>query len=71
MDDKTYRNIVYLLLRFPLGLAYFTTSVTGVSLGVALVPLAVGIPILGAVLGLADYVALVEAGLLGGSSVAR
>jgi len=63
-DGETYRNIAYLLLRFPLGVAYFTAFVTGVVLGVALVPLAVGVPILAAVLGLADHVALVEAALL-------
>lgn len=63
-DGATYRRIAYLLLRFPLGIAYFTAFVTGVALGAALVPLGVGIPILAAVLGLADHVALVEAGLL-------
>ena len=63
-DGTTYRRLVYLLLRFPLGVAYFTTFTTGLALGVALVPLGVGIPILAAVLGLADHVALVEAGLL-------
>ena len=63
-DGTTYRRLVYLLLRFPLGVAYFTIFVTGLALGVALVPLGVGIPILAAVLGLADHVALVEAGLL-------
>jgi hypothetical protein len=63
-DGRTYRHIAYLLLRFPLGVAYFTAFVTGVALGVALVPLAVGVPILAAVLGLADHVALVEAALL-------
>ncbi|MFT4948969.1 MAG: hypothetical protein ACI9CA_001100, partial [Natronomonas sp.] len=45
-DGMTYRRIVYLLLRFPLGMAYFTTFMTGLALGVALVPLGVGIPIL-------------------------
>lgn len=63
-DGVTYRRIAYLLLRFPLGIAYFTAFVTGVALGAALVPLGVGIPILAAVLGLADHVALAEAGLL-------
>lgn len=63
-DGMTYRRIAYLLLRFPLGVAYFTAFVTGLALGAALVPLGVGIPILAAVLGLADHVALVEAGLL-------
>jgi len=63
-DGMTYRRVAYLLLRFPLGIAYFTTFVTGIALGVALVPLGVGVPILAAVLGLADHVALVEAATL-------
>jgi hypothetical protein len=63
-DGAAYRHLAYLLLRFPLGVAYFTAFVTGIALGVALVPLAVGVPILAAVLGLADHVALVEAALL-------
>jgi hypothetical protein len=63
-DGMTYRRIAYLVLRFPFGIAYFTAFVTGLALGTALVPLGVGIPILAAVLGLADHVALVEAGLL-------
>lgn len=63
-DERTYRSLAYLLLRFPLGVAYFVTFVTGIAVGVALVPLAVGVPVLGAVLGLADHVGLVEAALL-------
>ncbi|MFB6227251.1 MAG: sensor domain-containing protein [Halobacteriales archaeon] len=61
---RTYANMAYLLARFPLGIAYFTVFVTGLSLGVALTPLVVGIPILAGVLALAGYVGRVEAGLL-------
>jgi hypothetical protein len=61
---ETYANTAYLLARFPLGIAYFTVFVTGISLGVALTPLVVGIPILAGVLALAGYVGRVEAGLL-------
>lgn len=61
---KTYANVAYLLARFPLGIVYFTVFVTGISLGVALTPLVVGIPVLAGVLALAGYVGRVEAGLL-------
>ncbi len=61
---RTYANMAYLLARFPLGIAYFTVFVTGISLGIALTPLVVGIPILAGVLALAGYVGRVEAGLL-------
>ncbi len=43
---QTYLNIAYLLLQFPLGLAYFVFLVIGLVLGVALVPILVGFPIL-------------------------
>jgi hypothetical protein len=61
---RTYANMGYLLARFPLGIVYFTVFVTGISLGVALAPLVVGIPILAGVLALAGYVGRIEAGLL-------
>lgn len=61
---ETYANLVYLLARFPIGIAYFTTFVTGLSVGLALVPLVIGVPILAGVLGLAGYVGVVEASLL-------
>lgn len=61
---QTYANLLYLLARFPLGIAYFTIFVTGVSLGVSLVPVVVGIPILAGVVGLAGYVGLIEVELL-------
>ena len=43
--EGTYLNIIYLLLAFPLGTAYFVFLVTGLSLGLSL-PFWVGIPIL-------------------------
>jgi len=61
---ETYHNLAYLLTRFPLGIAYFTTLVTGLSLGVGLVPVVVGIPILAGVLALGGYIGVIEAGLL-------
>jgi hypothetical protein len=63
---ETYANVAYLLVRFPLGIAYFTTFVTGLALGVGLVPVVVGIPILAGVIGLGGYVGVVEATLLNG-----
>lgn len=62
--SETYRNLAYLLARFPLGIAYFVVFVTGLSLGLSLVPLLVGIPILGGVLALGGYVGVFEAWLL-------
>ncbi|MFB6297860.1 MAG: sensor domain-containing protein [Salinirussus sp.] len=61
---ETYANLAYLLARFPLGIAYFTILVTGLSLGLSLVPVVVGVPILAGVLGLAGYIGVVEAELL-------
>ena len=43
---QSYRNLVYLALSFPLGVAYFTFLVTGLSAGTALIIFWVGIPIL-------------------------
>ncbi|MXR51569.1 histidine kinase [Halovenus sp. WSH3] len=45
-DGQTYRNLLYLFLSFPLGLAYFVAVVTGVALGLGLSVLVVGIGIL-------------------------
>ncbi len=51
IDPQSYLNIVYLLLALPLGIAYFTFLVTGLSLGFGLIITLVGIPILLLVLG--------------------
>jgi hypothetical protein len=47
---QSYLSIVYLLLAFPLGIFYFVFLVTGLSLGLGLVVILVGIPILAGVL---------------------
>lgn len=60
-DAQTYRNLLYLFLRFPLGVAYFTILVTGISLGIGLTPLVVGVPILAGVLAGTTYIAAFEA----------
>lgn len=62
-DPQTYRNLAFLLLRFPIGIAYFTVFVTGLAVGVSLIPLLIGIPILAVVLGFADYAGVFEAKL--------
>ncbi|WP_436345700.1 sensor domain-containing protein [Natronorubrum sp. FCH18a] len=46
---RTYLNLAYLLLAFPLGIAYFVFVVTGFSLGIGLSVVLVGIPLLAAV----------------------
>jgi hypothetical protein len=47
---QTYLNVLYLLLAFPLGIAYFVFLVTGLSLGAGLLIIIVGFPILFVVL---------------------
>lgn len=46
IDRQTYLNITYLMLAFPLGLFYFVFIVTGLSLGIGLIPIFIGIPLL-------------------------
>jgi signal transduction histidine kinase len=46
----TYKHAIYLLLAFPLGTLYFIALVTGVSVGIGLVVIWVGVPILVATL---------------------
>ena len=43
---QTYVNVLYLLLAFPLGIAYFVILVTGFSVGVGTLIIWVGVPIL-------------------------
>lgn len=45
----TYRNLLYLLLAFPLGILYFVALTTGLTLGIGLVVALLGIPLLIAV----------------------
>ncbi|WP_293032335.1 sensor domain-containing protein [Natronococcus sp.] len=47
---ETYRRLAYLLLAFPLGIAYFVFLVVGLSVGISLSILVVGLPILVVVL---------------------
>jgi len=43
---QSYLNLIYLLLAFPLGVFYFVFLVTGLSLGIGLLIIWLGIPIL-------------------------
>ena len=45
-DKQTYKNLLYLLAAFPLGIAYFVISVVGLSMGVGLLIIWVGLFIL-------------------------
>jgi|SRR5579863_8383117 len=49
-QPQTYLNLLYLLLGFPLGMAYFIFLIFGMSLGAGLLVIFVGVPILLAVL---------------------
>jgi hypothetical protein len=60
-SPQTYRSVLYLLVRLPLGIAYFATFFTGLVVGVVLTPLGVGIPLLGVVIGSSDYAGRFEA----------
>ena len=49
VEAQTWRNVLYLMVSFPLGLVYFVFTVTGICVGTGLALIAVGIPILSAV----------------------
>lgn len=57
---QTYLNLAYLVLSFPLGLAYFVFGTVGLALGIGLSFVLVGIPLLAAVVVAALVVAGVE-----------
>lgn len=50
---QTYRNLLYLLISFPLGIFYFVTMITGVSVGVGTAVIVVGFLVLALTLALA------------------
>lgn len=60
LKPQTYLNMLYLFLAFPLGLAYFIFLVTGLSLGIGLIILWVGLFILAGVLALCWPLTLFE-----------
>ena len=61
---QTYRNLAYLLLAFPLGIAYFTVITTGLSTGLSLVVTLLGIPIIVGTLGIGSFEAQLAGWLL-------
>lgn len=66
---QTYRNLAYLALAFPLGLAYFVGVSVGLSMGLGLAVTLVGIPLLvltlAAAVGLAGFEARLASWLVG------
>lgn len=62
-DRQTYRNLLYVVLAFPLGLLYYVILITGFSLGLALLVLVVGAGVLVALLVGLRSVASFERGL--------
>jgi len=62
-DAQTYRNLLYLVVAFPLGLFYYTVLVLGFTLGLGLSILLVGLGILLATVVGLRYIAAFERGL--------
>jgi signal transduction histidine kinase len=63
---QTWLNLVYVLIGFPLGLAYFVVLIVGLSVGIALAVLVIGLAILLATLAAWRAFAAVERGLARG-----
>jgi len=66
---QTYKNLLYLALAFPLGLAYFVALSIGLSLSLATIVLVVGVPLTAFVLvcavGVAKFESVLTSALLG------
>jgi len=60
LRPQTYLNLAYLVLSFPLGVAYFVAGTVALSLGVGLTIVLVGIPLLAATVAAALVVAAFE-----------
>lgn len=60
LDKQSYRNMLYLLLSFPLGLCYFVALVAGIALGIGTLIIWIGIPILIAIMSAWWYAAAFE-----------
>lgn len=65
-SGRTYRNLALLFLLFPIGIANFVVIVTGISVGLALTPFLIGIPLLAGVLVAVTWLAVAYAELLSG-----
>lgn len=59
--EQTYRNIAFLLLSFPLGVAYFVAVTVGLSIGGGLSVTLVGIPLVLVTLVVVNYIGWAEA----------
>lgn len=57
---QTYKNLFYLALTFPLGLFYFILLATGVPLGVSLLSVVIGLPVLIGILVVSDRLLVFE-----------
>jgi hypothetical protein len=57
---RTYANLLYLALAFPLGLAYFVFLTVGLSLGIGLLIILWGLPVLALVVAASRGIALLE-----------
>ncbi|MGL5004499.1 MAG: sensor domain-containing protein [Casimicrobium sp.] len=62
LEPRTYMNLFYLLIGFPLGIGYFVLLLTGLATGLGLLIVWVGIPILLACVGLVWLVGKIELG---------
>jgi signal transduction histidine kinase len=62
---RTYANVLYLLLSFPLGILYFVMLIVGFLLGVTLVFIWIGIPILLGTVQLVAWFSALERGMAG------
>ena len=61
---RTYRNLALCLALFPVGVLNGTVFLTGLAMGLALLPVAIGVPVLGGVLVLVTWLAALYADLL-------
>ncbi|HYF75442.1 MAG TPA: sensor domain-containing protein, partial [Candidatus Nitrosocosmicus sp.] len=46
LEKQTYLSMIYLMLSFPLGIFYFVFITAGFAVGIGLIPIFIGIPIL-------------------------
>ena len=63
LQSRTYKNVLYLAVSFPLGIFYFVSMITGLSISVGLAIVMVGFVILAATLGLARILGTLERSL--------
>ncbi|MFC7073511.1 sensor domain-containing protein [Halovenus rubra] len=63
VEPQTYKNLIYLMLAFPLGIVYFVCFISGGALGLGLLITVVGLPILLVTISGATLAAGLEASL--------